>query len=439
MNDLGKNLRDKLDSLIGQVLPSGLTLEGWRFNLHVVNLLEVGIKNNRLGGPYTAPSLKTDTEGEVYLLWSDNKYSLGQIDRRVLEEFETNLDLWEKTAYLDPYGGGLVKPYNPPSIPLAQQEAVKITNGEFDIPFNLLEQGKKVLADYDCQKINSGVRISYDRGLTANSEGLWVMDEETPVEVFFEGDDLFSDYFVEKRLPTNKEFDCLLKYMGGTIEKLRRKTSFSTQGELFIIFPPKVFEAFLEHYLLSNLTGQLIAERQSFFDLEDFKKKKKLFRKDFTVRIDGTRPYRFNSYRCTEEGVSTGEIDLINAGRLSTPILNLKYAQKLDMKPTPIPVGGGRGLLVIVPDLMDLNTVIKKLDRGLIVHSVLGLHTQDFSSGKFSLKADQCLLIEKGKIKGKVEAVIAGDFLTGLNASDSIFAKFLQEENPAFCMRAQAF
>lgn len=439
MNELGSNLRERLDSLLGRVLPSGLTLEGWRFDLHDVNLLEVGLKNNRIGGPYTAPSLKTDTEGEVYLIWSGNKYSLARIDRRVLEEFETNLDLWKKTAYLDPYGAGLVKPYNPPMIPLAQQEAIKIIKGDFDKPFNFLEKGKEVLTGYDCQKIDGGIRISYDRGLTANSEGLWVMTEETPVEVFFEGDVLFSDYFAEKRLPTNDEFNWLLKYMGETIEKLRIKTSLSEPGELFIIFPPKVFEAFLEHYLLSNMNGQLIADRQSFFDLEDFKEKKKHFRGDFNVRIDGTRPYRFNSYRCTEEGVSTGEIDLIKAGRLITPILDLKYAHKLGMEPTPIPVGGGHGLLVSVPDLKDLNEVIKGLERGLIIYSVLGLHTQDYSSGKFSLKADQCLLIEKGEIKGKVGAVIAGDFLTGLNASDGIFAKFIQEDNPAFCMKAHVF
>jgi PmbA protein len=82
-----------------------------------------------------------------------------------------------------------------------------------------------------------------------------------------------------------------------------------------------------------------------------------------------------------------------------------------------------------------LEEVIQELDDGLIIYSLLGLHTQDYSSGKFSLKADQCLLVKNGEIRGKVEALIVGNFLEGLKADDSIFARATQEENPAFCMK----
>ncbi|HBG16206.1 MAG TPA: hypothetical protein DDW93_05450, partial [Firmicutes bacterium] len=70
MNKFAENLQGKLNNLLNHTLLQGLTLEGWRFNLHTTNLLEVGLKNNKLGGPYTAPSLKTETAGEIYLLWS---------------------------------------------------------------------------------------------------------------------------------------------------------------------------------------------------------------------------------------------------------------------------------------------------------------------------------------------------------------------------------
>ncbi|HBT17426.1 MAG TPA: hypothetical protein DEB05_10790, partial [Firmicutes bacterium] len=136
---------------------------------------------------------------------------------------------------------------------------------------------------------------------------------------------------------------------------------FSTRSEMFVIFPPKVFEAFLEHFLLSNLSGNLIANRQSAFNIEDFTEKKQIFRTDFTVRVDGTRPYRYNSFRCTKEGVPSSQVELIQAGRLNTPLLDLKYARKLDLEPTPIPVGGGRGLLVSVPGIKTLEEVIQEL------------------------------------------------------------------------------
>jgi len=435
MNEFGENLQGKLNSLLNQTLPKGLTLEGWRFDLHTTNLLEVGIKNNKLGGPYTAPSLKTDTAGEIYLLWSGHKFTLAQINQSILEEFEANFELWQKTAYEDQWGAGLVEPYEPPLIPLAQEEAVTIVNGEFDWAFSLLEEGRRGLVDCDCRKVDGGVRIIYDQQLTANSAGLWIAYDQTPVEFYLQGDDLFSDYFAEKRLPTKEEHSRLINYTGETTKQLKKPTPFSTRSEMFVIFPPKVFEAFLEHFLLSNLSGNLIANRQSAFNIEDFTEKKQIFRTDFTVRVDGTRPYRYNSFRCTKEGVPSSQVELIQAGRLNTPLLDLKYARKLDLEPTPIPVGGGRGLLVSVPGIKTLEEVIQELDDGLIIYSLLGLHTQDYSSGKFSLKADQCLLVKNGEIRGKVEALIVGNFLEGLKADDSIFARATQEENPAFCMK----
>ena len=57
--------------------------------------------------------------------------------------------------------------------------------------------------------------------------------------------------------------------------------------------------ASLEHYLLSNLSGRLVANRQSAFAAQDFQEAKKVFREDLTISVDGTRPYRYSSYRCT--------------------------------------------------------------------------------------------------------------------------------------------
>lgn len=437
MSELGEKLRDRLNGLLGKALPSGLVLEGWRFDLHQVKLLEVGLKNNKLGGPYTAPSVKTDTEGEIYLIWRDQMYTSGKIDRLVLEEFQSNLGLWEKTAYKDPYGAGLVKPYRPPEVPLAQEEVKNILGGDFSYPFSLLNQGlKRLTEEFETEKVDGRVKISLDRRLVANSEGLWVQYEQTPVEIFMEGDDLFGDSFGEKRTPTAGEFNHLVNFTGNTLRELKKETSFPGEGERFILLPPKVFQAFLEHYLLSNLSGRLVASRQSAFGVEEFKEEKRIFREDFTVGVDGRRPYRYSSYRCTGEGVSTGATDYIVNGRLLTPVLTLKYAKKLEMEPTPIPVGGAQGLILDVPLAGNSDEVLSALGECLIVHSILGLHTQDYSSGRFSLTADQCLLVREGKTQGKVRTVIAGDFLGALSAAETFFVKFPGEETPACCFKA---
>jgi PmbA protein len=120
---------------------------------------------------------------------------------------------------------------------------------------------------------------------------------------------------------------------------------------------------------------------------------------------------------------------LIQDGQLKTPVLNLKYAKRLGMTATPIPVGGG--LFLRAPMQNSIETLYKEVGSCLIVHSILGLHTQDYSSGDFSLTADQCLWVEGGEIRGKVKAVIAGNFLKALNDADTKFADSPWDDNPA--------
>ena len=43
----------------------------WRFDLHESKGLEVGLKDNRIGGPYSAPAYKRSISGELYLIWKD--------------------------------------------------------------------------------------------------------------------------------------------------------------------------------------------------------------------------------------------------------------------------------------------------------------------------------------------------------------------------------
>ena len=440
-NAFGERLKEKLTKYTGKKLSSGLTLQGWRFDLHDIKLLEVGLKNSKLGGPYTAPSVKDVTEGEIFLIWrdttSDPMYTSGKIDISTLEEFEDYIELWAKTAYCDRYGVDLVEPYDPPAVPLAQEAAERIVEGDFSYPFALLKKGQEFLEqEYGVKKVDGRVQIAVDRRLVVNSKNLWIAYKQTPVELFLEGEDIFGDSFGEKRLPTEDEYDSLLRYTGETISQLRNQVEFEGEKEMYIFLPPKVFAAFLDHYLLPNLSGGLVANRQSAFSKEDFLEQKRLFRSDLSIKVDGTREYRYSSYRCTGEGVSTGEVEYIKEGKLITPILNLKYAKRMKMHPTPVPVGGAQGLIIGSKPRKSVDEIYQSLDEALVVHSILGLHTQDYASGKFSLTADQCLLVKEGGIRGKTQTVIAGDFLHSLNREDSIFIHYPPDETPAYCFKA---
>jgi PmbA protein len=108
------------------------------------------------------------------------------------------------------------------------------------------------------------------------------------------------------------------------------------------------------------------------------------------------------------------------------------------MPPTSTLAGGGGFFFTGSKALPDWEQLLSETEHGLIVYSVLGMHTQDASSGHFSLTADQCLLVENGQIKGKVKAVINGDFLGALNREESRLCRVEGEDNPAFAFTASA-
>ena len=108
----------------------------------------------------------------------------------------------------------------------------------------------------------------------------------------------------------------------------------------------------------------------------------------------------------------------------------------MGLEPTSL-LGGGFFIKSQRP-LPGWDELLQQTERGLIVYSVLGLHTQDASSGLFSLTADQCLMVEDGQITGKVKAVINGDFLASLLREESQFCLVSGEDNPGYAFLANA-
>ncbi|HEX2953228.1 MAG TPA: metallopeptidase TldD-related protein, partial [Bacillota bacterium] len=333
------DLTAALNQKIGKQLASGMRLDGWRFDMHHITQTEIGLKNSRLGGPYTAPSYKEEIGGEVFLHWSDAKYSSGRLDRLVVEKFEENWELWQRTAFRDEFGPELVEPYQPPAVLLLDDAVKNVVAGQSSLPFDVLNDAVQELqTKWDAHKIDGRFKASLDCRSIRNSLGMAVDYEQSPVDFFIEADDIFGDAFAEKRLPTDEEIEHVKTYIGQTLAPLKKEIALPKSGRMPILLSPSVTDAFCDHYLTTNLQGSLVSNRQSAFREEDFRNGKQVLRSDLTISIDGMRPLRHTSYRCTGEGIPTGQIDLIQDGQLKTPVLNLKYAKRLGMTATPIPV-----------------------------------------------------------------------------------------------------
>ena len=410
----------------------------WRFVLHESKGIEVGLKDNRIGGPYSAPAYKRSISGELYLVWEDNRYTSTKLDLKSIEVFHERIKTWKTTAYHDLDGAGLYSPKQIPRVPLEDERTKAIVRRETEKPFHLLNQGLKRLQSLGLRKVDGKLKCYEDVRTIANSHGLLVRYTQTPVEFFFEVNDSYGQSYREKKWPDETETDRIIEETGRIGMLLEKQAPNIESGPLKLLFPPEIFESFLGYFLVNNLYGSLVVNRQSRFSAEDFRNHSQVLREDLQLKINNLLPWRGFSYPCTSEGVPGGEMVLISDGKLQSPILNVKYGKKFGLPPTPLPAGGRGIFLETASQILPWRELIKTVDRGMIVLSVLGLHTQDSSSGSFSLTADQGLLVEDGQIKGKIKAVINGDFLKSLTLKDSQFGKGTNDDNPGYLMIASA-
>ena len=429
-------LYQRLIDLIEEYSKKDSDLQDWRFDLHELKGLEVGLKDNRIGGPYSAPAYKRSISGELYLIWQGDRYTSTKLDLKSIEAFDEHIKTWKATAYRDPDGAGLYTSQKIPQVLLEDTQVKAVIAEEINKPFQLLDHGLNTLLTMGLRKVDGKLKCYEDLRTVVNSHGLLVQYTQTPVEFFFEVNDSYGQSYQEKKWPDETEIGRIIEETGKIGKFLQKLAPSLKSGPLKLLFPPDVFEAFLGFFLINNLFGSLVVNRQSRFTAEDFRNHSRVLRKDLHLKINNLLPWRSFSYPCTHEGVPGGEITLIREGKLESPILNVKYGKKLGLPPTPMPAGGRGVFLQTDSSLPSWEDLIKTVDRGMIVLSVLGLHTQDSSSGSFSLTADQGLLVEEGKIVGKTKAVINGDFLKSLTLEDSLLGKVDDQDNPGYLMVA---
>jgi PmbA protein len=319
----------------------------------------------------------------------------------------------------------------------ASEQAV-IIDRDVQTAFQLLTHGLEMIENAGIRKVDGNVRCFQDHRYMMNSNGFQVDYEQTPVDFYLIANDSYGKGYSEKKWPGTAEIERVIHDTVTVGKLLDQPVETQFSGPMTLIFPPEIFESFLSHFLLTNLYGSLVVNRQSRFSLEDFQNHRQILRDDFNLIVNNLLPYRAFSYICTSEGIPAAKTVFIESGKLLTPILNLKYARKTGMTPTSALANGGGYFFSSQDKIPEWEELLANTERALIVYSILGMHTQDASSGNFSLTADQCILVEKGQMRGKVKAVINGDFLDALNREESKLCRVEGEDNPGFGFTANA-
>ncbi len=191
-------------------------------------------------------------------------------------------------------------------------------------------------------------------------------------------------------------------------------------GRLQVIFSPDVIHALMWR-VNSGTNAKSIYEGIS--PVKD-KVGRQIFNDKLTIFDDphvGGRP----DSRCfDDEGVPTTIYPLVEKGVLHGFYNNLDYAGKLGVKPTghgfKTQMWGGEPISfkpmpsltneIVLPGDENINDMIRKVKRGVLIIGSLGAHSGNIPNGDFSIGLNPGLYIENGEIVGRVkDAMIAGN------------------------------
>lgn len=134
---------------------------------------------------------------------------------------------------------------------------------------------------------------------------------------------------------------------------------------------------------------------------------------------DGTLPWGIGSAPWDGEGVPTGRTVILDAGKVSSFLYDLKYAKRFGVAPTGNASRGPGSLpgvgftnLFILPGSRGVGDILEDNRGGILVTEMMGVHTIDPVSGDFSLGIKGALIGKEGAFARPVSGMtIAGNLV----------------------------
>lgn len=424
---------DLLLEALGTARPQGVAIRAWSLAAAERRRLSLGIKDRQAGGAHAPIDLADSCAARYLLVWSDGKVSKGALERRQIErEPERALAAARSHAYDDPDAAHVAEPAPVPEVTLYDRGAAAVASGDTEHMGARLAAIRERVKDARFSTWSGSFSSVATTSRILTSAGVDVTERGTNTtwHVTFEGE--MGDGHAARALEDEAAFTARLDRAIPLVRLLLGPSAPAPNGEVRVLLHPNVVEEYVLGTLLDNLDGASVAHGESAFRREEFGSGSPVLREDLALRLDPLLPLRAGSYQVSGEGVPARRLAFIEGGRLATPVLDLKYARRLGRLPTPLPYA--------------MDAVAFEGDRklplqealgscALIVLHVLGVHTQDPTSGDFSLSAPQSLLVRWGAPGARVRATISGNLFQILRRDDTAFVAFEGETTPGLLAR----
>ncbi|MGI6119919.1 metallopeptidase TldD-related protein [Butyricicoccus intestinisimiae] len=392
-----------------------LRLADWRISVHESEAVSLGIKDNSPGSVYTPPSYREGENGEVFLVWADGKCSQAMVqlvshDDR--EYWQQELEHWRQASYDDPDAAHIPSPEPLPLVTVDDQAIQKIIAGDDQMLFD--QVGQWLTDKPSAAKMQGGIQTGWGYRHVRTSSGLSITYRQSQFLAWFSFDSVIGGGFAKRRLFRPEEQERLWTRTLNLYETMHAVAP-PVGPQTQVILAPSMTENMCGQYILPNFSGDRVIEGQSAFPKESFQKNKLVFHPHFSLVIDTLCPLELGSYLVTAEGVPAERTVLVRNGKLQTPFLRVKDAVRWGAKPTAIPQGTA-GLYLKHQAEIPWVQALRGVEDGVLVLTVLGLHTQDVVSGSYSLSAPHSLRILNGEIVGRTDVKLTGNFFTDLAA-----------------------
>lgn len=298
-----------------------------------------------------------------------------------------------------------------------------------NLAINMEKEAKKY-----CDKVESfsGCAISYSSGKYGiiNSKGLNLKNKSNALTAYVvpivkDGDNMYDGfgYVVAKSLD---EVDPVKIAKMGVDEALSKIGATSIPGGNYKVIINNEAMVSLLSTFAGIFSGDAVQKGLSLLK----GKEGEMIASDIVNLVDDPHlKDGLSSVAFDDEGVATVKTYLIESGKLNTLLHNLKTANKAGVKSTgngfkasyASPISVSPTNFYIEPGVNSLEEMTKKIDKGLIITDLAGLHSGANSiTGDFSLAA-KGFYIENGVKTHPVEQItVAGNFFTLLTDIEEV-------------------
>ncbi len=212
--------------------------------------------------------------------------------------------------------------------------------------------------------------------------------------------------------------------------KISNKTFEIESKKMPVVFTGKAMGALMTR-LLAGVNGEFIAKGVSPIAS---KVGEQIAAPCFNVADDGRLSHGFSTMKFDDEGTPTQRTSIIENGILKNVLVSVATEEKLEAKATgnsikttmfskeieDKPAIDSTNFMITPGELTD-EEIIKSIEYGILVDTVMGTHTGNIPAGEYALNVSIGYLIEKGKIVGKIlDTMVSGNIYDDLFKIESV-------------------